>query len=291
MQIINPHPVLLFALILATGVNAIGQKLPGIQQASVRAPAEIKIDGKPTEWDNKFQAYNNATEIFYTLANDDEYLYLTVQATHPEIIKKIMLGGITLSVNKTGKKVEKDNPSVTYPVFGLSDININLKEPMESASPQEREIFAQTANKMLGEKSKYVMTMGIKGLDTLISVYNEDGVRVAQAFDTKINYTCELGISLKKLGLSIDNNKTFAYHIVVNGINPYILNNKTINKAYNDGFAAGRAAAGRNTLSQGEQSGGSSLGGLGQGIGPAGNNNPGQKVPTDFWGQYTLAQK
>ena len=55
------------------------QKLPNVQQASLRAPENVKVDGKPTEWGDKLQAYNKATDVFYTIANDYNNLYLIIQ--------------------------------------------------------------------------------------------------------------------------------------------------------------------------------------------------------------------
>src|ERR1700744_4874348 len=98
-------------------LTANAQKLPNVQPAGIRAPADIKMDGKTTEWNNQFQAYNRATDIYYTLANDDDHLYLTVQATIPDIINKIIGGGITLTIQKSGKKNDKDGISITYPIF------------------------------------------------------------------------------------------------------------------------------------------------------------------------------
>jgi len=55
----------------------------------------VRIDGKITEWGN-FQAYNPATEISYTMANDNDKLYLVCSATQPEVIQKIIEGGINI---------------------------------------------------------------------------------------------------------------------------------------------------------------------------------------------------
>jgi len=94
------------------------QKLPNVQLASVRAPADIKIDGKATEWNYPFQAYNRATDVFYTLSNDDDNLYLTLQATDEDIIRKIINGRISFTINKSGKKSEQDAVVITYPLIG-----------------------------------------------------------------------------------------------------------------------------------------------------------------------------
>ena len=86
----------LFAFLFCIAISADAQKLPTEQQVSLRAPAGLKIDGKATEWDNKFQAYNHHTDFYYTIANDDNNLYLIVQANEPAIIKRILKGGIAL---------------------------------------------------------------------------------------------------------------------------------------------------------------------------------------------------
>ena len=62
---------LLLLLVLAF-INANGQKLPNKQETGVRIPSGVKIDGKATEWGNKFQAYNKTNDFFYTIANSND---------------------------------------------------------------------------------------------------------------------------------------------------------------------------------------------------------------------------
>src|SRR5882757_8506123 len=95
-------------------VNA--QKLPNKQEVSLRAPVGVKVDGKALEWNNHFQAYNHSTDIFYTMCNDDDNLYLVVQAEDFGTIRKITQGGVTLSIDKPGADNHKNRISITYPV-------------------------------------------------------------------------------------------------------------------------------------------------------------------------------
>ena len=104
-------PALLFSII----ANA--QRLPKIQTTSVLAPADIKIDGKPTEWNNKFQAFNRTTEVYYTLSNSATKLYLTIQSNERRIIRKIISNGITLTILADPKQ-NKDGLAVTFPGYG-----------------------------------------------------------------------------------------------------------------------------------------------------------------------------
>lgn len=81
-------------LIMIVAANA--QKLPDIQKSGLRAPANLRIDGKATEWNNKFQAFNKNIDVFYTISNDDDNLYLAIQAIDIKTIYKIFNGGISL---------------------------------------------------------------------------------------------------------------------------------------------------------------------------------------------------
>src|SRR5476651_2443429 len=84
-------------------IVAHAQKLPGIQTTSLWAPVSIKIDGKPSEWGNEYQALNKATGVFYTIANDNENIYLIVHAKQKRVIQKIIDVGITFIVNSNKK--------------------------------------------------------------------------------------------------------------------------------------------------------------------------------------------
>ncbi|MFD2147970.1 hypothetical protein [Mucilaginibacter antarcticus] len=101
---LNKIVVTAFAVFVSSVLTSAAQRLPDLQKESLRAPADIKIDGKPAEWDNKFRAFNKSTEVFYTIANDDNRLYLTIQADRRNIINKIINGGVALTIKKGGKK-------------------------------------------------------------------------------------------------------------------------------------------------------------------------------------------
>jgi len=297
------------ALLFSTFVCA--QKLPNVQPSTgLRVPANIKVDGKTTEWDNSFQAYNHATDVFYTIANDDDKLYLVIQATDKQIVNKIIGGGVTFSIQKSGKKNDKDAVSITYPIFDAKDrpyvrggggaaggIRVfttggpggggggDLATSMQAATTviksggdapnanakTEGDSIMNVYNKRLDDKSKNIAVIGIPGLDTLISVYNEDGIRAAERFNNKMDYTYELSIDLKKLGLSVTDAAKFAYHIKVNAAK--MGDNIKINIQGSPGAAADPAMQARIQQMMTQLS--ASSGG----------------ETTDFWGEYTLAKK
>ena len=50
------------------------QKLNNIQKDSFYAPTGVRIDGNTAEWEDKYQAFNKATGIYYSIANDSTNL-------------------------------------------------------------------------------------------------------------------------------------------------------------------------------------------------------------------------
>jgi len=260
----NLLPVFLLVVIFFTA-NA--QKLPNVQQISVRAPVNIKIDGNADEWDNKFQAYNKATDIYYTLANNDKILYLTIQTPDRVIMTKIMFGGLVFAINRSGKKDLKETVNITYPAFEKGKQNMVYIVYNETKARPDS--FAMVNNSQLAAKSKFIRVTGIKGIDTLISVYNQDGIKAVSSFDNKMVYTYELAVDLSLLGLNVAKPEKFAYNIALPGLRPVTeeLNKHGILLYYSFTPAA-------HSVSNPDNPHGYRV-----------------DVPTDFWGEYTLAEK
>jgi len=300
----NPKKVALTLLLAVLFVGANAQKLPNVQPSTgLRAPATIKVDGKANEWDATFQAYNHATDIYYSMANDDDKLYLVVQATDRQIINKIIGGGVTLTIQKSGKKTDKDGISIIYPLFDAKDRpyvrgggdgggtmkvftvsgggggaisadairSVDVVKSGDSPNAKmEGDSIMNVYNKRLDEKSKNIGVIGIPGVDTLISVYNEDGIKTGERFNNKLVYTYELSIDLKKLGLSVNDAAKFAYHIKLNGATMGVISIKL------NGVGGGAPDPAMQEKMQ-------------QLMSQMGANN--SSVATDFWGEYTLVRK
>jgi hypothetical protein len=248
--------------------DAPAKKLKDVQPGSVLAPSPIKIDGKLNEWKGDFQAYNRATRILYILSNDDKNIYLTAKSTDFTTTAKIIAGGITLTINTDGKKKEKDGYSITFPVIehperlagGMSNRFENRNAGADTQlmrAVHERTIIA----------AKQIKVLGIKSIpDTIISIYNEHGIKTAINFDGA-DMTFEMAVPLKLLNLSTADGKEFAYNITLSGFQM-------------------EGMRGR---------GGPPGGGGGGGGGGAGGRNALDFMdlvsPSYFWGKYTLAKK
>jgi hypothetical protein len=270
-QLSQVAAVILFLLVVFTA-NA--QKLPNVQQISLRAPVNVKVDGKPGEWGEHLQAYNHATDVFYTIANDDDNLYLVIQTKDAGNIHKINSGHIAFTISRSGKQKDVNPVIISYPVGDKKDkVGLLLKDkpeiiPGSVISVRKADSFMNVNNKILTDRAKFINVKGIVGLDTLISIYNEDGIKAAALFDHKMVYTCEIAVSLKLLGLSANAGTTISYNLMINPVGWDDLPGVEITRGFNGEITSINVHK--------EQALPSSVN---------------LTAATDFWGEYTLAKK
>ncbi len=259
---------ILASLLLILPFYLFAQKLPGKQDVSLWAPSGIKIDGKDTEWNNLFQAYNNATSLFYTIANDNARLYLIIRAIDPTTVKKLVAGGLSFSISKTGDKKDKNIPGVTFPVFDKNQKKyIDYKNPGKASTAFPDSIITLN-NKNLMAMSKFIRFNDGKGADSLLSIYNDQGAKAAALFDNTMALTMEIAIDLKLLNLTYQDTDKFLYHIECNGMKMENLNGfNTV--ATPGGGTKMQVVVGSVTQRD-----------ITDGI-----------ATTDFWGEYKLAKK
>lgn len=187
--------ILAIAIIQLLFISVYAQKLPVVQQVSLRAPASIKIDGKANEW-NGFQAYDIRNMLFYTVANDQNNLYLVIKSDKNTISRKILLGGFKFSI-QVGTDKEK---IVTYPI--VNEANLRAIYNRFPAGNQQID-YTEAYKKSYKEILKLLKTVSLKGLknieDQEIPIYNDLDITVAAAFDESGSYVCEFAIPLKYL--------------------------------------------------------------------------------------------
>ena len=215
-------------------------------------PANIKIDGKADEWDDKFEAYNAATNLYYTVANDDKRLYFVflrdnksngsssvqgnLSVRSGALINYLINGGIRINIQKSVVKNDKGASGVIFPYFKAgAGLRFNFKDV--DIIDKQADSVMRASNKKLNAGAKWIYTTGIPGVDTELPVFNENGIEAANAFDIKKNYVCELAIDLNHLGLSVNDASKFSYHIILNGgprkysfVNQLLLNAPKVGK-------------------------------------------------------------
>ncbi|MBB2150784.1 hypothetical protein [Pedobacter gandavensis] len=284
-------------LLLAFSSAGYAQKLPDVQSKGVYAPAGIRADGKNTEWNDSFQALNKSTNIYYTMANDENNLYVAIKSTDAANNTKILAGGITLSINPDGKKKEKESITLTYPVVNRAGMRngggaggvrrtvtmgaggsmtvMGGASGPQMTKLQRDSMMAEMQKKQLAQV-KEIKISGFKNTtDTLISIYNEYSIKAVASITKENAFFYEIAIPLTALGITADSNKEFAYNIKLNGLQM-------------QGFDGGGGGGGGN-VSVRVSGGGGTFGSRGGG----GGNFDFQALisPTDFWGKYTLVKK
>jgi hypothetical protein len=199
------YPYYWLVLIVCVGLTANAQKLPNIQPTGLYTMADVKIDGKANDWNNQFQAYNKSTSLYYTIANNADNLYLVFQSTDKTAIQKMLSGGITLIINNA--------INISTPITS-SPNRANIVKELRSAEPISTNVL-DVLNKELATNFKEIKLNGISSIpDSIISVYNNYGIKVAGALDLNKAYTCEMAIPLKY----ISGNNTVNYNIRLNGL-------------------------------------------------------------------------
>lgn len=238
IQISTVNFMLTMLFFFCTSIG-LSQTLPKIQEGGIRAPVNIKVDGKLTEWNNKLQAYNPVSRIFYTISNDDEKLYLTVRVADARTIDKITAAGIALTINhfteRKNNEKAKDPKNITIifpiktlmpnqkgiPVDVIQDAiygakseykndTVNYKEQLDSLS--------DIANKKFMSVYKEIQVIGISEIpDPFISIYNLAGIQARAQFDGEMAFIYELSVPLGYLKLSTKDQTRFSYNLKVNG--------------------------------------------------------------------------
>jgi len=262
-----------FCLLFAAHFSSFAQKSEDVQDGSLWVSA-IKVDGKIADWPAPLKASNRSTNLSYTLANDSKFLYLAIQSKDLINNNKIILGGITVTIKTDGKKKEKDGYTFTYPVINRARNQngqrgggqVGQRTPgqggggagfnqFQQRTQAQRDSIQIARSKMQLAAAKEIKIFGIKSIsDSLISIYNEYGIKASTNLNDAGIFTYELAIPLDLLQLSIDKPKEFAYNIKLNGLQM-------------NGFGGGGFSGGGNMDFQALIS------------------------PTDLWGKYTLVSK
>lgn len=95
-------------------INAIAKnkgtkKIPGTWQAQT-----ITIDGNSADWKTPYPYYDEDAMLGYSISNDSENLYITVETGDAATQLKILEGGLTVWIDKTNK--DEQITAINYPI-------------------------------------------------------------------------------------------------------------------------------------------------------------------------------
>ena len=113
MRVLYPTIILTALTIAASKTSA--QNKPTMSTL-LPPPQNVIIDGKLNEWGDSLRYLNEEKKINYTLANNNENLYIAVRLNDRMDQLRVLNAGLTVGIDPKGKK--KDSYSIT---FQLSD--------------------------------------------------------------------------------------------------------------------------------------------------------------------------
>lgn len=189
------------------------EKRPQIQQSSIWMD-NFEADGKLDEWKQPLQADNDDTKLQYSLANDNQYLYLAVKSNRTS---KIFNGGITLEVMTP----KKQPVSIIFPYDFTYDRRANPEivshpdKPWNLSDLKEIEIdgIQNVFTKTIPIINEYGIHVGISSNVEYTELYKEDG---------ELYYMVEFGIPLEYFDIKLveGESKTLDYKLKLRGIIP-----------------------------------------------------------------------
>lgn len=168
----------------------------------------VVADGELKDWPDSLTMFNEETNLYYGLANDDKNVYLAIRSASNQDLTKILAGGISFSANIEGKK--KNAPTVIFPVLDRTPGKSRNNSEQADAEERQRQILSRI---------KDIRVAGFKEIiDGAISMQNTYGIRAAASFDKNNNLVQEIIIPLSLLNLSAGNSGEVTYSIRVNGL-------------------------------------------------------------------------
>ncbi|OCX51107.1 hypothetical protein BEL04_20555 [Mucilaginibacter sp. PPCGB 2223] len=264
---------LLLSGLIISAISCFAQK--DSKQYMQKAPADVNIDGKLTEWGDSLALYDIKTKLNYTIANNDTDLYVIAYVTDPKLRRKIMAAGITVSVNPEGKKHK--TYSLTYPVPDGSAI----------FKPHTGDEDGEDIRKPTLLQSTSIRVTGFKNVESdVITTANTYGFKAAVKFDDKHNLVYETAIPIKMLNIKPGKNEELEINIQVNGVERPVKGGGVESGGMSGGGrgmgGGGMGAGGMGGGRGGRHGGGNMAGGLGR------PDASGMSEASDFWVKLAL---
>lgn len=222
------HRLFLFVFLLSASQTLLAQDKVTKSLRMERPPV---VDARLEEWGDSLQYYFEGQGMRYSLANDNEYLYVAIQVPNTADQLKAIYSGFSVMVNHEGK--QRSGPTVIYPVPDRAALrSLDAKEELHQTKDMR-----QVGLNM-------VRAIFVEGFDRIvdgpISMENQYGIRTAARLDSAGLLNYEAAISLKRLG--VDKKNPFALNLRINETVSRRITEPGYNRAY--GYPYGRSRYG-----------------------------------------------
>ncbi len=172
----------------------------------------LKIDGSSSDWTTTLDSKNRNT-FSYGVSNDKENLYIRINIIDQSIQKKVMLAGLTVWIDTTGKKQE--NMGITCPIKkALPKINRKSQKQPNWKNAQLLEIdflgFKEYGEIYFINKNPYEVEVSIDQ-DEFKSLYYEMKIPLKSIYDSYSNLsfkTLSIGLETGALDIPAPENRS-----------------------------------------------------------------------------------
>lgn len=206
---------ILIAILLLIVKPTFSQSLPNIQTKSQWLPQSINVDGKLLEWNGLSNAYNKATRIKYTIANDTKRLYLAISSEDNTTTAKILSGGIRLSL----ENAETSNKNMVEQVIFFPLTNSTYSYVETGWPVKTFKLLADSVSILQAmTQFKDIKVLGFQSItDSIISIYNEYGIKTKLGYASDV-LVYEISIPLYLLNIEAKNLNILKYKVRLNGV-------------------------------------------------------------------------
>jgi hypothetical protein len=170
----------------------------------------VKIDGLSDEWIDNLRYYDDETQLYYGITNDENNLYLCFFTANQMMQMKMFRSGVTIEIKTKSKP--KRTASILYPKKDTSTFQMRSK-PAEGEPQGERQQNQNAGGQGRNMTKRFLEnnpTFVSEGFVTLKGTYpttNENGISLAINWDEKRRMSYEIVIPLKEIfgeGFSLD---------------------------------------------------------------------------------------
>ncbi|MDR3226375.1 MAG: hypothetical protein LBT56_01720 [Prevotellaceae bacterium] len=169
----------------------------------------IVVDGDDADWESAISFFDEASGLMYSIANDDENLYVLIKATADAAMTKFTMGGVEVWISADGK--EKRKTGIKYPV------PLSWEERFSS---RDRNATREDVRRQESERT--YKTMELRGFENIKdNTYKVDELEIKVEYSGKNDNTiAEYKIPFATFCKSeqINGKNTFAVGIVLNGM-------------------------------------------------------------------------
>jgi hypothetical protein len=212
------HYLLLAAFVLPLSLRAQSKN----DKPTLQSPAgHIVVDGKLNDWGDSLRYISEEKKIPYTIANDKDNIYVAVRISDRSEQRRVLMAGITFSIDPKGKK--KESFCVTFPYTDPEAMPAERMQQPPAADGQQPQPGNDDDRQERMEagltRLKQIKATGFADvLNEVMTTANLYGIKTALGFDSDGYLVYEAAVPISMLHAGNSGKNEWAFNIKINGI-------------------------------------------------------------------------